>query len=421
MAYVFGYNLTNHSDRIMETLMSYRGMTAHQLAAMMCVPYHHSLSQEKSVYNYLRKLKKQGLVASHKLQANVASGSLYYLTQKGYEYAKDLLNIADGKEGTGWTQIYMDYDESQLGDIPYDLYSPPLKQPAHHLMLIDFFLNLNRIDEDKIIKHRNNLYCAKNYQVNGKSYRYRPDGEVIIDDKRFTIEIDRGTESHEQLLKKFETYKQYLDYCAGSGVLEDINGIIFVVENKRRDHGIKRRWTNILSAFLKVMGKYRKTINLIMTTIDTTKDTIFFELNRDLYEIKAREEVENLLKRKGFSRIIRWKDNKTGEATFCHAITDTNYQVFFSAISQEFESRIYSRYEDFLINQIEFAKRYKDIKDFEFNGHGAVIFYNSFKPYIVENTSYYGLNQQSVEQITELKKIVHYRSFIEALNFSLFD
>jgi hypothetical protein len=428
MAYVFGYNLTHYSERIIEILMKYRGITAKQLTAMMYPSVQYSLSEEKSVYNYLRKLKKQGLVASYKLQANVANGSIYYLTSKGYDCAKDMLNIEEGETGTGWIPFY-EYESSSLGDLPYDLYLPPIKQPAHHLMLIDFFVQLNMIEEDAYdrIHHRLNLYAAQTYEVNGHKYRYRPDAEVGIGSKRFAIEIDRATESHEQLLQKFETYKRYLDYCVESddlvGLSEKIDGIIFVVESKRRDHGIKRRWTNILSAFLKKMAPYQHKVNLIMTTVDATGDTLLFELNRDGFEKKARKEVENILKTQGHKEVTSWYDKTTQESLFAHGLNSTGYQVFFNAISQEFESKLYTRYLDFLNKRLHFATDPEDvekIRDLDYKGYEKVIFYNKHQPYIVENFCYYDVDPQVVELLSGLTKDVNTYSLNRSLYFSIF-
>jgi sugar-specific transcriptional regulator TrmB len=64
MAYVFGFNLSHQSERILKTLLIYRGMTAKQLTGFLFGPLQHSLSEEKSVYNYLRKLRGQGLVTA---------------------------------------------------------------------------------------------------------------------------------------------------------------------------------------------------------------------------------------------------------------------------------------------------------------------------------------------------------------------
>jgi hypothetical protein len=428
MAFIFGYNLSPHAEQILGTLLVYRGMTAKQLTALMNAPFQYNLSEEKSNYNYLRKLKNQGLVTAHKLQANVANGSIYYLTPKGYEYARDMMNIAEGSVGNGWIQHYRDFGEHSLGDLPYDLYVPPLKQPAHHLLLIDFFIQLNMIDEDayEMISHRINLYAAKTYEIEGEKYRYRPDGEIIIGDKKFAIEIDRATESHEQLLQKMETYERYMDHCNANPKenIDKIDGIIFVVESKRRDHGIRRRWTNILAAFLKQLSKYQAHLNLIMTTIDTTQEALRFELKRRVYEQESGERVQSVLKDVGYSDVRRWQDTKTKEVLFSHGFNDKKYTVFFNAISQEFESRLYYRYLDFLNNRLTLAndpKIVKDIDKFDYAGLANIVFYARRKPFIVEGLSLYGVDSKLVKELNGLQNDIQFYDFDPNTSFSIFE
>lgn len=429
MAYALGYNSSPHSDRILGTLLVYRGMTAKQLTAIMNAPFQYNLSEEKSNYNYLRKLRKQGLVTAHKLQANVANGSIYYLTPKGYEYARDMMNIAEGSVGTGWIQHYRDFGEHSLGDLPYDLYVPPLKQPAHHLLMIDFFIQLNMIDEDayEMIPHRINLYAAKTYEIEGEKYRYRPDGEIIINGKKFAIEIDRATESHEQLLQKMATYERYMSYCEDNPKenIDKIEGIIFVVESKRRDHGIRRRWTSILAAFFKQLAKYQSQLNLIMTTIDTAKETLLFELKRNVYEKEARKRSEYVLKDAGYSDANAWWHTRTDEALFTHGFSNSKkYTVFFNAVSQEFESRLYFRYMDFLVNRLPIAKdpkRAQKIEGLDYAGHANIVFYARRKPFIVEGLSLYGVDSKVVKALTGLQNDSQFHDFDPNTSFSIFE
>lgn len=343
MSYKFGYNLTPYSERIIEALYTYRGMTAKQLAAIINATFMVDLTREKSTYNYLRKLKVQGLVTASKLQGNVVNGSLYYLTYNGFMCAKDILNINEGQEGTGWIQPYQEYEETTLADFQYKVHLPPQRQLAHHLMLIDFFIQAKRIEEDfDTVKHRSNLYAARTYYLDGEKCRFRPDAEVMVGGKRFGVEIDRSTESHEKIVEKFEVYKRYLDYCSKTeDPMDDLNGIYFVVENKRRDHGIKRRWASVLSAFFKVLWKYQNKLNLILTTVDSIRETLLFELHREELEGKAQEAAKKYLLNHGFSNVMSWHDVKTKETVFTHGINPQYYQVLFNPISQGFESRLY--------------------------------------------------------------------------------
>lgn len=162
MAYFSGYNISPLSEQIIENLLLYRGMTAKQLTYLID-PFP-TLSLEKSIYNYLRILKKQGLVVSYKLQENVSKGSLYFLTKSGYDLAKDIFNVEEGQTGSGWISSEPGL-QADLADIPYETFKPPLKQSAHHLMLVNFFIQLKSIDvNNDWINHRINLYAAFEYE-----------------------------------------------------------------------------------------------------------------------------------------------------------------------------------------------------------------------------------------------------------------
>ncbi|PFQ44836.1 hypothetical protein COK05_15995 [Bacillus cereus] len=84
------------------------------------------------------------------------------------------------REGT------IDFEGSAILD--FELNKPQLKQVAHHLILIDFFIHCLRM-KNKISEHRLNLYAAI-----------------------YTIEIDMGTETSEQLKQKFRMYYQEITY-----------------------------------------------------------------------------------------------------------------------------------------------------------------------------------------------------------------
>lgn len=399
MAYVLGYNLTPFAENIMKYLFEYRTMTAKQLATMICFPDPIDLSKEKSVYNYLRKLKKQGLVSAHKLQANVANGSLYYLTPKGYEYVKDYFEVQEGAIGEGWLYNFMLYSDSPKGDFPYEVYSPPLKQPAHHLMMIDFFIELIKRGGDIYTnKHRINLYAAKSYELDGKKSRFRPDAEILLDDQLYTVEIDRSTESHEQLVQKFLTYRDYFDYLSKNGLSHQIpKGILFVVESKRRDHGIKRRWNNVLAAYMKTLWVTYGHVNLILTELDSVGSTLEFEADRQELEKKASKQVKQTLLERGYVDTTSYVATTTKEIYYSHGISNSSYDLFFTAISHEFESKLYDRCFNFIECQYKIAndpEKIEKIKGLKFKSCSAIIFHHSHEPYIAEGILNYDVNPE---------------------------
>ncbi|WP_336822921.1 replication-relaxation family protein [Sporosarcina sp. USHLN248] len=418
MAYVFGYSLSPKTERILKLLISYRGMTARQMAYIYFGTHQINLSQEKSIYNDLAKLKKQGLVKSLRLQQNVSKGSLYYLTPSGYDCAKDLLNIQQGQSGHGWMPA--DYGEYDFADLSYDLYLPPLKQVAHHLMLIDFFIELYGASDDlfEVIPHRHNLYAAKKYSTAEGIQQYRPDAEISIGGKLFTVENDRATESHEQLLQKFLTYKRYLDVHANNPNKESLVGILFVVESRRRGQGIRRRWHNILSAFYKVLSPYSEQVNLIMTTMDQVSSTLQLELQRSSYKHQMTKHLSSYLTGNQEAYFLGSEEQKD-PIVVCIQYSPSKYRILFCDVAQEFESSIYSKYIQFQKNQLptyRLRSPHPKWQDMQYADHRCVLFYPQSKPVIIDSFAAYKVNAQLDSSLSLLFKNLDFHSFNPLLN-----
>lgn len=339
MPYVMGFNISARDERILEILLSYRGVTAKQMTILLTKSRAYSLSEEKSVYNSLRKLKNQGLIAAHKLHETVANGSLYHLTSKGYTFTLDLMNVENGKTCEGW--LPQDpYIDSGFADIPYEVFSPPKKQTAHHLMLIDFFINVIDLNDDVVqpIPHRLNIYSSQTYDYPGERYmqtrKFRPDGEIMINSKRYAIEIDRAMESHEQLVQKFEVYKGYLDHCKKKNELQPLHGIIFVVEDRKRSHGMKKRWASLLAAYSKTLYPDWSGVHLILTSMSLVKQTILDEqsiLRNDYSSSCSRMDT-----------ILKDLKLTTHTTDFSRQVEDIREHVFTSGYTPESECFIYN-------------------------------------------------------------------------------
>lgn len=418
MTYLLGYNLTNRAETILTFLLSYRGVTAKQLTHLLFSSSTFTLSEEKSIYNSLRKLKDQGLVSAHKLQANVANGSLYFLTSRGYEITLDLLNIDEGKKGNGWLP-HDYYSDFPLADLPYEIYSPPKKQIAHHLMLTEFFIRLEQVKtlDDEPVLHRSNLYASLkyNYKEQGlmKVNRYRPDGEIRINTNRFAIEIDRAMESHEQLVSKFMTYKHYLDHCKEIKETDPISGIIFVVESTRRFHGIRKRWTSILTAFFKTLHEYKDEVNLILCPMDSVAKTIEIEGRRSVDGVKKEDIVSSIFKKENILNPSIYTYTKTKEFSFAYTFDQSTYKIWYCEMSHEYESGIYAKYLSFIekrLAPLQDKQQYPKIKDYSFERLSPVIMYDHFQPFIVTNFEHYNLNPQLAKQLSKFKEVIYFHN-----------
>lgn len=362
MAYTFGYKLTNYTIKMIDFLYIYRGMTALQLSEML-YPAGYTASQEKSVYNHLRKLKKQGLVESLKLQQNVNPGSLYFLTVKGVDVAKESLNVIPGHYGHGFVKKHFKGNRKSLGDLSYDVYKPPLKQIAHHLMSIDFFIQLEGLSG---VDHRIGLYAKKAFHpplpLSSVKSVIRPDAEISIEEiGNYFVEFDRATEGHEQLRKKFSNYADYCEHLKDKEQPLPL-GILFVVESKRMTYGMDRRWENVLSAFFEEMREFSDEVNLIMLTLDDVRETVLFEINRRENPSPYGGQFNEGLKNKGFS-ISSWvyKD----EPIYTFAISEEEYWLFFINCIQARESLVYTRFAYFL-NRLSTIKEKDEVKDLIF-------------------------------------------------------
>lgn len=185
-------------------LFYYRRMTAQQIAKLHYNKKIITTSNEKYMYRQLKELEDMKLVLRLDKISNASKYAVYSLTKKGYIMYEAHAQVSEGYTGSGWYDGY----NVDHGYFEYRLYSPPRQQIQHHLMLIDMFIETRLLG----VQHRNNLYAKRTAQSSPrvKLQMLRPDAEVIINDEVYTIEIDTGTESHAQLVEKFERYFHYL-------------------------------------------------------------------------------------------------------------------------------------------------------------------------------------------------------------------
>lgn len=402
MVYVMGFNLSPRDKKILAILLSYRGVTAKQLTILITEKSDFTLSEEKSIYNSLRKLKKQGLIIAHKLQETVANGSMYYLSPKGYSLTLDLLNIEADQKGEGWLP-YVSSFETNFADLPYEIYSPPKKQTAHHLMLVEVFLQLLK-HKDEIpegVPHRSNLYSSRDYYHNdGKhllSKKFRPDGEILINSNRYTIEIDRAMETHEQLVQKLEVYKSYFEHCKRTGEPNTIKGIIFVVEDRRRMHGIKKRWASLLAAYVKVLYPEWREVPLILTSMSSITETILQEkviLNDTFEDIKNRTNAR-LEKLPHTSEIKHYVYNAKEEVKYAYSIgfnVDASFSLYNSSVCHEYDTRMFTTHIDLQNNLISgvTTDSKKHLEGYNYCNARTLVWYSDDRrqPVLVDLTPY---------------------------------
>lgn len=257
--------LNDKQTELLNLMFYYRCATPIQLAQFIYGPYATTISNEKYVYGQLAKLEDEGLVLRHKPHKRISKHAVFYLSKKGFDFKQNQLSLPEGYVGSGWMS-WRDFVNGTIdyGHFDYSVYKPPLKQLQHHLLMIDTLLVLYPIQP---ITYRNNLYARRTVADGNVRTILRTDAEFKMNDQVYTIEIDRGTESHEQLVAKFDNYFRYIAAYRNKYGDFDIQHIVFIVGAPNDGH-LKRRWTNILAAYYKGMRKLAYNFELHLVTLD---------------------------------------------------------------------------------------------------------------------------------------------------------
>lgn len=393
------YYLSQKESTLLIILFTYRGMRAKDLAVFYTESYRYTLADEKSIYNYLSKMKAKGLIKATRLQGVYSLGSIYYLTQSGNELVKEILNISVGQQGTGVLPLT---EDTTFWDIPYEYQTPPLKQTDHFLMTIEFFKQV--ITSRDFIYHSTAFYSNLNYTSNKKECKVKPDASVNINGNFYAVEMDRATESHEQLLEKFKKYKEHYDFCQNTedkSKVTPVHTILFVVEARTRQHGIKRRWANVLSAFFKAFGKDFPPINLILVPINEVGQTLEFELSRADLEAKSFEKFKTTFTKEGFNTL-----KSLGNYPLVFNDAARQCKIIFHHLNLEFESRLYKDNYDISMHFFNFKQKYsylfkpgKALEGIEFQKPLVALYFPLNAPTFAEGIETTGIHPNLLEKV----------------------
>ncbi|WP_047153696.1 replication-relaxation family protein [Aneurinibacillus tyrosinisolvens] len=305
---VNGIRISKRFVPILELLYLHRVATAEQLlTAIFPAEYPPNFikslkSRERPqrlnhLFSVLRMMKKEGLLQVDPVEFQGRFLKMYSLTKDGTELSKYMLKIDPDLKADGY--------ENKYGDFPYDLQRPPKGRIQHHLLLIEFFLQLNfiRVNHPTFsIQYRDNRFATRRYTLtqkgeivdDEKNYVFRPDAEfrMTVEQaneegipepilKSYYVEIDRGTEYFEELKSKFEGYARYFDYLekqVGEEVIKKLpEAILFVTDERDHESPIKRRWKTISAAFTSAMAKWATKVNLIYAPLNHVERVILQE------------------------------------------------------------------------------------------------------------------------------------------------
>lgn len=408
MSIISEYKLSICSMKLLQLLYYYRGMTALQLTKMYYELESPLPSQKTNIHNYLSKLKKQSLVTSKKLEDSIQPGSLYYLTGKGFEAVKELLNIDVGIQGDGYILLSERSGNQTQSDLPYEIYQPPKHQVSHHLLLIELFSKLRIISsEEESIDHRLSMYCSTEYIHNGVECKIRPDAQIILPSKEtFWIEADRSTENHSQLLAKFQNYCNYFNYLKENNLPLPIHGIIFVTDAKQQEYGLKRRWVNILSAFLKQMLPFEAEVRLVMTSLNKLEETLHFESNRSHLNRVAQHQLEQKLLTRGYQRVQPFIKKADKSLLYVIASDQNSYKLIYSRITNVFDSSLYTSFHQFM-NKINSIRKREGVKHLQYKGAEYFAIYDRQNPFIPQAF------QTNDDTLIELKNLSNHIELIK--------
>ncbi len=253
-------NVTRKQQAIITLIFQFRGLIYDQLIDELSYRFAGgppTFSFRKNTYKDLQKLEDMDMIERAPIKLS-RTKDLISLTEAGLEYVKELLGILPGHVGSGWGNDW--------GDFPIELQRPPRpSSPAiyHHLMLTDILLQLERIKNENpqwSVDYRDNRYASERFDLDGVTYRFKPDGDILVSGRRFLLEVDRGTEFADKLREKFQSYRRYLEFKEWGG--RRPIGVLFVC-NKETALGFQKRWTLISKIFWEELSEWRTRFNLI--------------------------------------------------------------------------------------------------------------------------------------------------------------
>lgn len=309
---------------LMNLLSCYRGCTAKQLAKM-----HYDIAEvTKSNVSYmhaqLNVLEEYNLVTFFKPHPRVSKYSIYHLSRLGLERFLRHQQVEEGYKGEGWVSAATDY-----GYFDYEVYEPPKNQVQHHSLLIDMFTILLRLN----VQHRNNLYAKRELVDRQHRTMLRPDGEMVIRNENYMIEIDKGTESHAQLIEKFKNYYNYCtEYYSHFGNY-DVKSIVFIVNGAHGGH-LQRRWNNVLAAYYKAMGELHDKITLYLVLESEFEKFVTIETNKTVLN-------EGLLQKVCGTRYTPIETAAAGTVQYSTIVDEqqAEYKIFYQVASTPYSTR----------------------------------------------------------------------------------
>lgn len=151
------------------------------------------------------------------------------------------------------------------------------------------------------------------------------------------IEIDTGSERHDQLVAKFDNYKRYFDYCTKNKLEIPLRVILFHTKNGNEPIPLEKdtRWINIFKAAVEgfsyycweipIMGFNRTPLSSLLkkeqdllaeigVSIPASENPIKIELQQKEEQERLRKEKEERLAREAEQKRKQLEEQKRLEA-----------------------------------------------------------------------------------------------------------
>ncbi|GGG18691.1 replication-relaxation family protein [Paenibacillus abyssi] len=234
------------------------------------------VSKYSRVRKEIARLEEFGYIRSHpyRLTPGKKRTVFYSLHNEMFDDVKLFLKIDSDKVGNGWDDDY--------GDLSTDFYEFP-KKINHHYDMVNFFIKLmfsvSLFSFKNEIDYMDNIYSARLYSIDqNQSTKLKPDGEfkvyVFMQEQRKLLfhswlEVDRKTETTEDLINKFENYESYLSSAAAKQGTPP-----FIMVYVSAGDNIRRRWGTILNAYLARSRKEGPFLNMFVVNGDSLFSTL---------------------------------------------------------------------------------------------------------------------------------------------------
>ena len=180
-----------------------------------------------------------------------------------------------------------------------------------------------------------------------------------------------------------------------------MKAILFVTDTKQHEGGLKRRWSNILSAFLKVMHPDDVDVRLLLTPLNRLEQTLRFEMQRKEFETIVKDFLDTNAQLEDYPNVHRYSKASTKHLWYALAVNDHAYKMIYVNISNTFDSSAYTNFQLFLAHEPNIKKK-DEVQKLTFQGLERIIFYQENPPQLLHQLHSNESNRKIEEVLKQL-------------------